>query len=131
MDCNYYTEEKTVTFLSGQKNKNNPYRSNCNFIVLGWCKHICILLALIKAALLYFNNQNNDSGTEYRSLSDNSLIYSLTEDENGHSVQNLFGAAVTYIVGYIYDAYGNIVSIDELIYLEQSYQWLKLTLKVI
>ena len=130
MDCNYYTEEKTVTFLSGQKNKNNPYRSNCNFIVLGWCKHICILLALIKAALFYFNNQNNDSGTEYRSLSDNSLIYSLTEDENGHSVQNLFGAAVNYIVGYIYDAYSNIVSIDELIYLEQSYQWLKLTLKV-
>ena len=98
---------------------------------MGWCKHICILLALIKAALFYFNNQNNDSGTEYRSLSDNSLIYSLTEDENGHSVQNFFGAAVTYIVGYIYDAYGNIVSIDELIYLEQSYQWLKLTLKVI
>ena len=130
MDCNYYTEEKTVTFLSGQKNKNNLYRSNCNFIVLGWCKHICILLALIKAALFYFNNQNNDSGTEYRSLSDNSLIYSLTEDENGHSMQNLFGAAVTYIVGYIYDAYGNIVSIDVLIYLEQSYQWLKLTLKV-
>ena len=45
-----------------------------------------------------------DSGTEYRSLSDNSLIYSLTEDENGHSVQNLFGAAVTYTDGSAYDS---------------------------